>query len=74
MAEKGVESCTTPVLLTEREHLVGRRVSSDISPGASELRAWRSGDGRKHGVPAYLVINDATLEGIATTLPRNYAQ
>jgi ATP-dependent DNA helicase RecQ len=29
---------------------------------------------RKHGVPAYVVFNDATLEGIATSRPRSHAQ
>jgi ATP-dependent DNA helicase RecQ len=38
------------------------------------LRAWRSETARKHGVPAYVVFNDATLEGIATTSPRTHAQ
>jgi len=38
------------------------------------LRAWRSEMARKHGVPAYVVFNDATLEGIASSRPRSHAQ
>jgi ATP-dependent DNA helicase RecQ len=29
---------------------------------------------RKHGVPAYVVFNDATLEGIAVSRPRTHDQ
>jgi ATP-dependent DNA helicase RecQ len=34
------------------------------------LRAWRSEVARKRGVPAYVVLHDATIEGIAATRPR----
>ena len=40
----------------------------------NELRAWRSGMARKHGVPAYVILHDATLEGIASSLPRSRDQ
>ncbi len=40
----------------------------------SALRAWRSEMARKHGVPAYVVFNDATLEGIAVSRPRTHDQ
>jgi ATP-dependent DNA helicase RecQ len=33
------------------------------------LRAWRSEMARKHSVPAYTVLHDATLHEIATALP-----
>jgi ATP-dependent DNA helicase RecQ len=42
--------------------------------GCRALRTWRSEMARKHGVPAYVVFNDATPEGIATTRPRTQAQ
>ncbi len=29
---------------------------------------------RKHGVPAYVILHDATLEGIASSLPRSRDQ
>ena len=40
----------------------------------SVLRAWRSGIARKLGVPAYVVLHDATLEGIASSRPRTHDQ
>jgi ATP-dependent DNA helicase RecQ len=38
------------------------------------LRAWRSETARKRGVPAYVVLHDATLEGIAAARPTALAQ
>lgn len=38
------------------------------------LRAWRSEIARKRGVPAYVVLHDATLEGIATSRPKTHSQ
>jgi len=38
------------------------------------LRNWRSGMARKRGVPAYVVLHDATLEGIASSQPKNLDQ
>jgi ATP-dependent DNA helicase RecQ len=33
------------------------------------LRAWRSDVARQRGVPAYVVLHDATIDGIATSRP-----
>ncbi|MFB8229584.1 DNA helicase RecQ [Cellulosimicrobium sp. NPDC055967] len=33
------------------------------------LRAWRAGEAKAQGVPAYIVFGDATLRGIATARP-----
>jgi ATP-dependent DNA helicase RecQ len=33
------------------------------------LRAWRSEVARKRGVPAYVVLHDSTIEGIAASRP-----
>jgi ATP-dependent DNA helicase RecQ len=33
------------------------------------LRAWRSAKARQHGVPAYVVLHDTTIDGIATSRP-----
>jgi ATP-dependent DNA helicase RecQ len=33
------------------------------------LRAWRSETARKRGVPAYVVLHDSTIDGIATLRP-----
>ncbi len=46
----------------ERENLLG------------VLRAWRSSVARRRGVPAYVVLHDATLEGIATSRPETLDQ
>ena len=35
----------------------------------ANLRAWRSDVARKHGVPAYVVLHDTTIDGIAATRP-----
>jgi ATP-dependent DNA helicase RecQ len=38
------------------------------------LRAWRSEVARKHGVPAYVVLHDSTIDGIATSRPATLTQ
>ena len=38
-------------------------------PGEAALRAWRSSVARKDGVPAYVVLNDKELVGIAERSP-----
>ena len=38
------------------------------------LRAWRSEVARKRGVPAYVVLHDSTIDGIATSRPATLAQ
>ncbi len=40
----------------------------------SVLRHWRTGMARKHNVPAYVVLHDATLEGIASSRPQTHGQ
>ena len=40
----------------------------------SALRAWRSEVARKRGVPAYVVLHDATIDGIATSRPTTLHQ
>jgi ATP-dependent DNA helicase RecQ len=51
-----------------------RDASSQSTGLLKALRGWRSEMARSHGVPAYVVFNDVTLEGIATTRPRTHAQ
>lgn len=43
-------------------------------PGESALRAWRSSVVRKDGVPAYVVLNDKELVGIAERNPATLAE
>jgi ATP-dependent DNA helicase RecQ len=38
------------------------------------LRAWRSQTARKRGLPAYVVLHDSTIDGIATSRPATLSQ
>jgi ATP-dependent DNA helicase RecQ len=38
------------------------------------LRAWRSQVARQRGAPAYVVLHDSTIDGIATSRPRTLEQ
>ena len=44
----------------------GRAADSGLQ---AALRAWRSEIARKRGVPAYVVLHDATIDGIAASRP-----
>jgi ATP-dependent DNA helicase RecQ len=50
-----------------------RSTPSDLPAEAGSLferlRAWRAATAREAGVPAYIVFGDATLRGIALTVP-----
>jgi ATP-dependent DNA helicase RecQ len=48
--------------------------SAEQSQLLARLRAWRSETARKRNVPAYVVLHDATLEGIAAALPTTHGQ
>ncbi|GAA1522149.1 ATP-dependent DNA helicase RecQ [Agromyces terreus] len=71
------------MLRAEPERAVTRRsakaaaASADLSPADVELfealRAWRAGEAREQGVPAYIVFGDATLRAVATAKPRSVA-
>ena len=41
-------------------------------PLLDALRAWRHATAREHGVPAYVVFHDSTLETIAAERPRTF--
>jgi ATP-dependent DNA helicase RecQ len=44
-------------------------------PGLRDaLRAWRSGIARERGVPAYVVLHDSTIDGIAFARPATLAE
>ena len=45
------------------------RAAPPIRTLVGALRAWRSEVARKRGVPAYVVLHDATIDGIATSRP-----
>ena len=50
------------------EHVPENRVSL-----LEELRKWRTGVARRYNLPAYTVFHDATLIGIATSMPDTLA-
>jgi len=41
---------------------------------AARLRAWRTAEAKRLGVPAYVVLHDRTLEAVALARPANPAQ
>jgi len=48
--------------------------AGDGGPGETALRAWRSSVARKDAVPAYVVLNDKELVGIAERDPSSLAE
>jgi len=48
----------------------GRRSVSSAGVGDA-LRAWRTEQARRRGVPPYVILHDRTLEAIASSLPRS---
>ena len=54
---------------------LGRRAREPVSePLAAELRAWRARRAREDGVPAYVVLHDATLDELAASRPGSTAE
>ena len=49
-------------------------VESSAGPYESALREWRSGAAKQASVPAYVVLNDKELAGIAGRRPRTLAE
>ncbi|WP_435834875.1 DNA helicase RecQ [Streptomyces antibioticus] len=47
---------------------------AELLPAFEALRAWRAGQAREQGVPAYVIFHDATLREIATAWPTSVAQ
>ncbi|WP_413757608.1 DNA helicase RecQ [Streptomyces sp. MMBL 11-3] len=41
----------------------------ELQPAFEALRAWRAGQAKEQGVPAYVIFHDATLREIATLWP-----
>ncbi|MGW9183943.1 DNA helicase RecQ [Agromyces sp. NPDC055661] len=74
-----------PVMLrTEPERAARSRgpkaapAAADLEPAQAELfealRAWRAGEAREQGVPAYIVFGDATLRAVAVARPANLGE
>ncbi len=47
------------------------RAARSDEPLVAELRAWRTERARQDGVPAYVVLHDATLDELAALRPRS---
>ena len=85
-ASAGVLRGETPVLL--RHDVIGRKsrpaavrkaaAAESLAEGDRELfenlRAWRAGQAREQGVPAYIVFGDATLRALAEHRPATLEQ
>jgi DNA helicase-2/ATP-dependent DNA helicase PcrA len=52
----------------------GREVKSSAEPFESALREWRSEAAKRASVPAYVVLNDSELAGIAARQPKTLAE
>ena len=54
----------------------GRRrdAASSAEPYEGALREWRSGVAKRESLPAYVVLNDRELVGIAATRPGTLAE
>ena len=46
----------------------------ELLPAFEALRAWRAGQAKEQGVPAYVIFHDATLREIATVWPTSVAE
>jgi ATP-dependent DNA helicase RecQ len=51
-----------------------RRTETGHPTLVGALRAWRSEVARRRGVPAYVVLHDATIDGIASSRPTTLTQ
>ncbi|MBC7575826.1 MAG: DNA helicase RecQ [Tardiphaga sp.] len=85
---RGVLKGETEVMLREETAGLGRAARSKSRRGElaaprsdsgdpdllAVLRAWRSEVAKKRNVPAYVVLHDATMDGIATARPTSLAQ
>jgi len=85
---RGVLKGETPVMLREETASAARAIRSKSRRGdlvarpgpagdaalLASLRAWRSEIARKRGVPAYVVLHDATIDGIAAARPTTSGQ
>lgn len=80
---RAVLKAETQVMLREQTGRPPRAKSrrGDLAGGApretsgdpelfAALKAWRAGVARERGVPAYVVLHDATLDGLAAAKPR----
>jgi ATP-dependent DNA helicase RecQ len=53
-----------------RRRVAATGLDAAATPLFERLRQWRAGVAREHGVPAYVVFHDGTLQSIAQSRPR----
>jgi ATP-dependent DNA helicase RecQ len=66
------EQAARPARVKRGKKTVARETSGAAAPDSAllrALRAWRLGIAREHGVPAFVVFHDGTLETIAALRP-----
>jgi len=66
------EQAVRPSRVRRAKQTVGREAVGAAAPESAllrALRAWRLGIAREHGVPAFVVFHDSTLETIAALRP-----
>ncbi|MDB5563997.1 MAG: ATP-dependent helicase RecQ [Tardiphaga sp.] len=74
LREETAGSGRAPRAKSRRGDLASPRTDSGNPDLLAVLRAWRSEVARKRNVPAYVVLHDATMDGIATARPTTLAQ
>ena len=66
------EQAARPARVKRGKQTVAKVAIGAAAPDSAllqELRAWRRGIAREHGVPAFVVFHDSTLETIAALQP-----
>ncbi|MEF3405394.1 DNA helicase RecQ [Agromyces sp. CCNWLW203] len=68
---------TEPERATRSRGPKAATAAADLEPAQVELfeqlRAWRAGEAKEQGVPAYIVFGDATLRAVAVAKPASLA-
>ena len=49
-------------------------MTADDEALAARLKAWRAGEAKRLGLPAYMVLNDRTVAALAQARPENPRQ
>ncbi|NNE94823.1 MAG: ATP-dependent DNA helicase UvrD2 [Acidimicrobiales bacterium] len=74
---KGLDPMKYKVLAREARRALGSKSTAATErddPLFADLRSWRSAQSKAHAVPAYVVLNDATLRAIAKARPQSRGQ
>ncbi|MDB5502416.1 MAG: ATP-dependent helicase RecQ [Tardiphaga sp.] len=74
LREESLGAGRAPRAKSRRGDLAAPRNDSGDPDLIAVLRAWRSEEAKKRNVPAYVILHDATMDGIATVRPTSLAQ